>query len=308
MARGKTVDETTRGKLTPFSLRGRLHELTGARLHVWLCHWLHSDKQGLSWPSLDLLSSETGLGVGWIVKARAWLRKNDWLIRESKEQPRHGNNRFAVARYFVRIPPPMQRKSATEKVRHGESRHSRYRDSRYGRYRDSRYRSTTVEGDTKEGGKEPQSQATEASSGASSKKEETTQTRDDPRYQAVIEFYCGEFKRRHSGTQDPIGVSDRKALKNLLGQQSKASAKTIIGWLRNAFESTAEYPLVTGFRLREFVCHFSKYINGPRHRPAAEKETEDHDNYPTIEDARPKIRIRSRPVTVPDIRHPKDPY
>ena len=108
--------ERTGGKLIPFSLRERLCELKGARLSVWLCHWLHSDKQGLSWPSLELLAKETGLDKGWIVRARACLRKNGWLVQESNEQPRRPNNRFAVARYFVRIPLPIQRKSATEKV------------------------------------------------------------------------------------------------------------------------------------------------------------------------------------------------
>ncbi len=302
------TNETDRqgGKLTPFSLRERLHELTGARLHVWLCHWLHSNKQGLSWPSLDLLSSETGLDVGWIVKARAWLRKNGWLVRESKEQPRHGNNRFAVARYFVRIPTPMQRKSATEKVRHGESRHSRYRDSRYGRYRDSRYRSTTVEGDTKEGGKEPQSLATEPSAGASSKKE-NAQAKCDPRYQGVLQFFQAEFKRLHK-INPPLDASDATALSKLLRQQPQASAQEVVGWLKNAFASTTQFPLVGGWRLREFVCHFSKYVGGPLHRHSEEAEAEDHDNYPTLESSRPKIRIRSRPVEVPNIRHPKDPY
>ncbi len=125
---------------------------------------------------------------------------------------------------------------------------------------------------------------------SSAKKKETTQAKGDSRYQAVIEFYCAEFKRRHSGTQAPLDGSDRKALKGLLGQQSKASAETIIGWLGNAFASTTQFPLVGGFRLREFVCHFSKYIGGPLHRHPAEKETDDPGGCPTLEDVRPKRR------------------
>lgn len=296
------------GKLVPFSLRERLYELRGARLHVWLCHWLHSDKQGLSWPSLDLLSSETGLDVGWIVKARAWLRKGGWLVRESKEQPRHGNNRFAVARYFVKIPPPIQRKSATEKVRDGESRHSRYRDSRYGRYRDSLHRSTTLEGSTVEGGKEPQSQATEPSSEASSKKEETTQAKVDPRYEAVLQFFQTEFKHLHK-INAPFDVSDASALRRLLRQQPNESAKSIIGWLRNAFDSTVQFPLQDGWRLREFVCHFSKYIGGPLHKGEEKGEIFNDDDCPRLEDVRPDRRFgRGGPVTVPDRHDPRDPY
>jgi hypothetical protein len=277
------------GKLTPFSLRGRLHELTGARLHVWLCHWLHSNKEGLSWPSLDLLSSETGLGVGWIVKARFWLRENGWLVRESKEQPRRGNNRFAVVRYFVRMPPPMQRKSAIEKVGNGESQHSRCRDSGYGRCRDSGYRSNTIEVDTVEGGKEPQSQATEPSTGVSFKKEETTQAKGDPRFEAVLSFFRTEFKRLHK-INPPLDASDATALRKLLRQQPQANVQQIVAWLKNAFASTTQFPLVGGFRLREFVCHFSKYIGGPLRRHPAEKETEDRGSCPSLADVRPTRR------------------
>lgn len=61
--------------------------------------------------------------------------KPSWVYAHADEQPRQPNNRLAVTRYFARIPPPMQRKCATEKVRNGESH--------YGRGRDSQYRSTT---------------------------------------------------------------------------------------------------------------------------------------------------------------------
>ena len=61
--------------------------------------------------------------------------KPSWVYAHADEQPRQPNNRLAVTRYFARIPPPMQRKCATEKVRNGESQ--------YGRGRDSQYRSTT---------------------------------------------------------------------------------------------------------------------------------------------------------------------
>ena len=142
---------------------------------------------------------------------------------------------------------------------------------------------------------------------SSSEEEEKRQAKGDPRFEPVLSFFRTEFKRLHKANPS-FDVSDATALRKLLRQQPQANAQQIVVWLKNAFESTAEYPLVTGFRLREFVCHFSKYINGPRHRSTAEKETEDHDNYPTLESSRPKIRIRSRPVEVPNIRHPKDPY
>ena len=154
----------------------------------------------------------------------------------------------------------------------------------------------------------PSPSAKASSVESSSEEEENTRAEGDGRCQAVIEFYCAEFQRRHSGTQAPLDGSDRKGLKGLLRQQPKESAKNIIGWLRNAFDSSCQFPLQGGWRLREFCSHFSKYLSGPLHRHSEEAEAEDHDDYPTLEDSRPKFRVRPRPVTVPDRHHPKDPY
>ena len=128
-------------KPVPFALRERLHELSGARLHVWLAHWLHADKQGLSWPSLDLLVKETGVSRHWIIQQRAWLRKRGWLKRASGEQPRQANNRFASARYYVQIPKVTD--SVTEKRRNGDSEPVRDQDTRPSRGQQSGHRRYT---------------------------------------------------------------------------------------------------------------------------------------------------------------------
>jgi hypothetical protein len=136
--------------------------------------------------------------------------------------------------------------------------------------------------------KESSPSAKATPSRTSSKKKETTQAGDDPRYQVVLQFYCAEFQRRHSDTQAPLDGSDRKALKSLLTQQPKVSAKTILGWLRNGFDSTRPYPLQDGFRLREFCAHYGKYLHGPLLRGSTEDEV--RGNYPTLEKVRPKRR------------------
>jgi hypothetical protein len=293
------------GKLVPFSLRERLHELRGVELHVWLAYFLHSNRDRIAWPSLETLKKETGYHEDIVSGARNRLRRKGWLSKVSENQPRQKGGRFAAPRMEVRIPSRTDKTSAPIKHRPGETSPDRT-DVLW----PDRTDETSVRRDTEKSlqRRDIPPSAKAPSEGSSSEKKENTRAEGDGRYQAVIEFYCAEFKRRHSGTQAPLGGSDGKALKNLLGQQPKESAKNIIGWLQSAFDSTVQYPLQGGFRLREFCSHYGKYLSGPLHRHSAEKETEDHGNYPTIEDARPKIRIRSRPVEVPDIRHPKDPY
>ena len=155
----------------------------------------------------------------------------------------------------------------------------------------------------------PSPSAKVTSEGSSSEEKEKRQAKSDQRYPAVLQFYCSEFQRRHSGTQAPLGSSDRKALKGLLSQQSKASAETIIGWLGNAFASTTQYPLVRGWRLREFVCHFSKYVGGPLHRGEEKVEFIEDSGCPHLADVRPKSRFgRGGPVTIERKSHSRDPY
>lgn len=105
----------TGGKLIPFSLRERLCEMKGARLSVWLAHLLHSDKKGVSWPSLSLLEAETSYSRKEIIRTGKKLRESSWLVAESKKQPRQVRGRFSVLRYVVSIP------TVATKSPHGQS-------------------------------------------------------------------------------------------------------------------------------------------------------------------------------------------
>ncbi len=294
------------GKLTPFSLRERLHELRGVELHVWLAYFLHSNRDRIAWPSLETLKKETGYHEDIVSGARNRLRRKGWLSKVSENQPRQKGGRFAAPRMEVRIPSRADKTSAPTKHRPGETSPDRTDVLWPDRTDVLSVRSTTEKGlqrrDIPPSAKAP-------STGSSSEKKENTRAEGDGRYQAVIEFYCEEFKRRHSGTQAPLCVSDRKGLKGLLSQQSKASAKAILGWLGNAFASTTQFPLQDGFRLREFCSHYGKYVSGPLRRGEEKKQFFNDDDCPRIADVRPNRRFGRRgPVTVPDRHHPDDPY
>jgi hypothetical protein len=70
-------------------------ELKGARLAVWMYHYLRSDSEDNSHPSLYTISNETGYSESTVKTARGWLRENGWLITVvGSRQDDHG--RFKV--------------------------------------------------------------------------------------------------------------------------------------------------------------------------------------------------------------------
>ncbi len=102
----------------PCALKERLHELQGARLHVWLCHFLYANIHGEAWPSLQKIHDNTGFSERSILPARRSLVKDGWLQRVSKGQPRNGT-RFASPHFRVLIP------SVRQEVPDGKKQHFR---------------------------------------------------------------------------------------------------------------------------------------------------------------------------------------
>ena len=91
-------------KCVPVALRDHLWELKGARLPVWLAHYLHSNREGISWPGLELLEKETGLDRKAIFRARRWLRERGWLEPVDGKQRRGARSRFESRRFRVWLP------------------------------------------------------------------------------------------------------------------------------------------------------------------------------------------------------------
>jgi hypothetical protein len=85
----------------------------------------------------------------------------------------------------------------------------------------------------------------------------------DTRFQSIKEQFETEFSSRNPGVAAPFDGGDGKALKALLKTQSHATTETLISWLQNAFNSEGDYPLLPGFRLREFCAHATKFTCGP---------------------------------------------
>jgi len=85
----------------------------------------------------------------------------------------------------------------------------------------------------------------------------------DERFQTVKERYEAEFKIRNPGINPPFDGSDAKSLSGLLKSQPDQSTETLISWLQNAFDSEGAFPLLPGFRLREFCSNATKYTRGP---------------------------------------------
>ena len=56
-------------------------ELRGARLAVWLYHYLRSNKEDESWPSISLIARETGLNRETVIYARQHLFSTGWLLK-----------------------------------------------------------------------------------------------------------------------------------------------------------------------------------------------------------------------------------
>lgn len=80
MKHGECMSKPKRGfvKLL-WELREHLHELTGSELKVWLCHRLHEDQEGTSYPSLDLIAKETGMHFNTASAAHTSLRAKGWI-------------------------------------------------------------------------------------------------------------------------------------------------------------------------------------------------------------------------------------
>lgn len=116
-AKSQALPKAT-GKLLPFQFRERLYELTGAELSIWLAYFLHSDPEGIAWPSRDLLQEETWRNEDVITQVRARLVARGWLIRTGNKQPRKRGNRFAAPAYKVVIPPRSDVRPEREKRAH----------------------------------------------------------------------------------------------------------------------------------------------------------------------------------------------
>src|SRR3984893_17002716 len=56
-------------------------ELKGAQLAVWLYHYLRSNKEDQSWPSVARVARETGLHRDTVIEARKRLFATGWLVK-----------------------------------------------------------------------------------------------------------------------------------------------------------------------------------------------------------------------------------
>jgi len=89
-------------KLVPFSLRERLHELTGNELKLWLCMFLHSDRNGEAYPSNKLLMKETGMSAPTFKAAKRGLRTKGWFTNAKKRVRDDGS--YSTVKEQVHIP------------------------------------------------------------------------------------------------------------------------------------------------------------------------------------------------------------
>lgn len=83
----------------PIWLRERLRDLKGAPLSVFVIYGSRANKEGLAWPSLGLLSKESGYGIRKCKEARALLIGMGLLIpvrQERVEGGKFGRMIFAV--------------------------------------------------------------------------------------------------------------------------------------------------------------------------------------------------------------------
>lgn len=84
----------------PNELRIHLSALKGIKLAVWLCHRLHEDKKGQSWPSLKRLAAETGYFWKRVCAARTALIRAGWIAKvgevEMKERDADGQYKVPI--------------------------------------------------------------------------------------------------------------------------------------------------------------------------------------------------------------------
>jgi len=78
-------------KMVPFSLRERLHELTGNEFMLWMCLFLHSDREGEAYPSNKVLMEETGISERNLVRLKQSLRKKGWLPKSTQRYRDNGS-------------------------------------------------------------------------------------------------------------------------------------------------------------------------------------------------------------------------
>jgi hypothetical protein len=87
----------------PHGFYRRIRELTGAQIKVWLAHRCMEGRDGFSYPSLDSLSTYTGITKSGIKCARKFLRDNGWLVSDGNVRTAKGH--FSVPRERTQIPP-----------------------------------------------------------------------------------------------------------------------------------------------------------------------------------------------------------
>lgn len=76
---------------------GIIRSLRGSRLHVWLTYRSHANREGLAWPSNELLRQETGYSLRVVKAEKAWLIEKKWLKQT-------GQFRARVRVYLVQVP------------------------------------------------------------------------------------------------------------------------------------------------------------------------------------------------------------
>lgn len=168
--------------------------------------------------------------------------KPSWVYAHADEQPRQPNNRLAVTRYFAKIPPPMERKSTTEKARNGESQ--------YGRGRDSRYRSITE--------KEYKGSSTASRGGVST-------------FQELLKKLEAIY-REGRGITPTWAKKDYSALKRLR-EQSHVSDREFERRFRHYLESGDTFCERNGFSLGLFCSsRFDAFAKQPPRMPVAEPD------------------------------------
>jgi hypothetical protein len=96
----KSID----AKMVPFSLRERLHELTGNEFKLWMYLYLRSDKHRDAYPSNDVIMAETGISERNLTRLKQSLRKKGWM---TSTQRYRDNGSLSSMNENVTIPAKM---------------------------------------------------------------------------------------------------------------------------------------------------------------------------------------------------------